>query len=454
MKGNQKQVVANMDNDQQLFGGGGSGAAMNDAKPVNSNTDQQRQAAEAVIRGELDQIYNQTSDTPTAATNTSHLSVGDILAQSNTTTPQQTPASHQSTPQKTELPETYQQSYRVDNTGTLNQNVDWQKYHSAWQDYYQKYYEHYFKQTLASNQTKLQEYASITQEKYQAELAAREQQVNQLTQKLQTSPGFNPQDEALNDLKAKLQAKMMSGAKKVRKSNHFWPIVTTLTTLLVFLFLQYNQLIVGNVMAYVRPGNVDPRTIVINPTVSIEVGPEPLLIIPKINVEVPVVYDIPNDHNSTFEAMREGVAQFAIPGASAHPGEVGNTVITGHSSNDVFDQGSYKFIFGQLDKLSKGDIIYANYKGVRYTYSVTRLEVVWPNEVNKVVIPTDKPLLTLITCTPLGTAKQRLLVFAEQIAPDPSQAKPAETKPAEQQSATDSNLPGQTKGFFQRLFGL
>lgn len=454
MKRKQKQATATMDYDQQIFGGG-----VDDSKAsTNSGANQQRQAAEAVIRGELDRIYDQVE---TEQSDSHHpVSVESVLSQVPATSQDQaledTPKSASNPPlnhQETELPTAYQQSYYVDDTRTLNQNVDWQKYHSAWQNYYQKYYEYYFKQNLADNQTKLQEFATATQKKYQTELAARDQQVDQLTQKLQSNPGFNPQDEALNDLRAKLKAKMVGKAKKVRKSNHFWPIATTIATLLVFLFLQYNQLIVGNVMAYVRPGNVDPRTIVVNPTASIEVGPEPLLIIPKINVEVPVVYDIPNDHNSTFEAMRDGVAQFAIPGADAHPGEVGNTVITGHSSNDVFDQGSYKFIFSQLDKLEKGDIIYANYKGTRYTYSVTSSELVWPHEVNKVVIPTDKPLLTLITCFPLGTAKQRLLVFAEQIAPDPNQAKPAEVKQTEQ-PATDSKLPGETRGFFQRLFGL
>lgn len=447
-----------MDDDQQFFDERATDPQTDIIKSNNPNTDQQRRAAEAVIRGELDRIYDQAE----AGQSDIHhpVSIEHVLNQIPTTN-QSSPTEgtkkpEPSTPsnyQTTELPTTYQQSYHVDDTSTLNQNVDWQKYHSAWQNYYQKYYEYYFKQSLADNQAKLQEFTAATQKKYQTELAAREQQVNQLTQKLQFNSNLNFQDEALNDLRAKLKAKMVGGAKKVRKSNHFWPIATTVTVLLVFLFLQYNQLIVGNVMAYVRPGNVDPRTIVVNPTTSIEVGPEPLLIIPKINVEVPVVYDIPNDHDSTFEAMRDGVAQFAIPGADAHPGEIGNTVITGHSSNDVFDQGSYKFIFSQLDKLEKGDIIYANYKGVRHTYSVTGSELVSPNAVNKIVIPTNKPLLTLITCFPIGTAKQRLLVFAEQIAPDPNQAKPAETKQTEQPAA-DSKLPGETRGFFQRLFDL
>lgn len=91
-----------------------------------------------------------------------------------------------------------------------------------------------------------------------------------------------------------------------------------------------------------------------------------------------------------------------IPGASSHPGQVGNTVLSGHSSNDVFAAGDYKFIFMQLDKLEIGDTIYANYEGVRYTYIVTGKEEVLPSQVDKLIYPTDKPVMTLITCTPLA----------------------------------------------------
>ena len=155
-------------------------------------------------------------------------------------------------------------------------------------------------------------------------------------------------------------------------------------------------------MAYVSPGNIDPQNIVIDPNTVIAVGPEPRLIIPKINVDVPVLYDVGSDFDSQMAAMSKGVAHFAIPGASSHPGQIGNTVIAGHSSNDLLDSGDYKFIFAQLDKLVVGDTIYANYGSKRYTYTVTNKEVVKPNQVDKLTYATTKPILTLITCTPVG----------------------------------------------------
>jgi sortase A len=65
------------------------------------------------------------------------------------------------------------------------------------------------------------------------------------------------------------------------------------------------------------------------------------------------------------------------------------------------------------------------------------------------IYDTDKPILTLITCTPVGTAEKRLLVTAEQISPSPSSA-----EKAPQDSATDSSaMPGNSPTFFERLFG-
>jgi len=125
-------------------------------------------------------------------------------------------------------------------------------------------------------------------------------------------------------------------------------------------------------------------------------------------------------------------------------------VIAGHSSNDLFDGGDYKFIFAQLEKLNIGDTIYANYKSKRYTYTVTKKEVVTPNDVNKLVYGTAKPVLTLLTCTPLGTSINRLLVTAEQISPDPNKSTTAPI------STIDDNpsIPGSSPTLLERLFNI
>ena len=305
----------------------------------------------------------------------------------------------------------------------------WKRYHAAWQNYYQKYYETYY--SVALGQQKNQA-ANIQPEV-----------VEELTES-------QKKERALAKFKKDISAKARQQTEKIRKSRHFVPIFSAIIVVVLFLFLQYNRLIFASVEAYVAPGNSNAVQTIYSPNSSNSVGQESKLIIPKINVDVPVVYGVGNDNISQLKAMEKGVAHFSIPGANAVPGQNGNTVLSGHSSNDLFDKGDYKFIFAQLDKLKQGDVIYANYNGKRYAYNVTKTEVVMPNQVNRVQIGADKPMLTLITCVPLGTAEKRLLVFAEQVSPDPNSAE----KPTEQSSSENKEvtLPRNSLTFFERLF--
>jgi sortase A len=169
-------------------------------------------------------------------------------------------------------------------------------------------------------------------------------------------------------------------------------------------------------------------------------------------VDVPIIWDaVASDENSLNAAMDKGVAWFNIKGANAKPGEMGNFVLSGHSSNDWLDQGDYKFIFARLEQLSVGDAIYVNYESVRYTYTVSRTQVVKPTDVSALQVGTTKPEITLVTCTPLGTALNRLLVFGDQISPDPSGA----TEVTSNNSATDgaTKMPANSPTFLERIFG-
>lgn len=316
------------------------------------------------------------------------------------------------------------------NTQDFNSpSEQWKRYHAAWQNYYQKYYETYYS-------------VALEQQKNQA-ANIQPEVVEELTES-------QKKERALAKFKKDISAKARQQTEKIRKSRHFVPIFSAIIVVVLFLFLQYNRLIFASVEAYVAPGNSNAVQTIYSPNSSNLVSQEPKLIIPKINVDVPVVYGVGNDNISQLRAMEKGVAHFSIPGANAVPGQNGNTVLSGHSSNDLFDKGDYKFIFAQLDKLKQGDVIYANYNGKRYTYNVTKTEVVMPNQVNRVQVGTDKPMLTLITCVPLGTAEKRLLVFAEQVSPDPNSAE----KPTEQNSSENKEvtLPRNSLTFFERLF--
>ncbi|HJM04235.1 MAG TPA: sortase [Candidatus Saccharimonadaceae bacterium] len=372
--------------------------------PTQNDSPVHQEAAANVIRGQIDALYGGGGSTAKVV---------------EPATPQQEP-------------QDVNPYHRQHQAHPLPQAEQWKEYHSAWQQYYQKYYEHYYtQQAPTSHYFGEHDTAAVpTQPTTEEEVS---------------------KDEALYELRQKLLGKVQHSAKKIRKSRHFVPILAATLVVFAFLFVQFNRNVIASVQAYVAPGSLNPQNIVIDPSAELTVSPEPRLIIPKINVDVPVVYGVGTDEASQLKAMEKGVAHFAIPGANSRPGEVGNTVLSGHSSNDLFDQGEYKFIFAQLEKLQVGDTLYANYESTRYTYVITKKEVVRPTEVNKLVYPTDKPVMTLITCTPLGTAIDRLLVTAEQVSPDPTEAAPAPAGSG--QGASEAAMPGNAPTFLERLFG-
>lgn len=378
----------------------------------------QQQAAADIIRSQLDSIYSDNTAQP---------------AENPKPATQPVPSQTRNTDDLTDV-NPYQRTHTPQ---TSIQPEQWKEYHSAWQDYYRRYYEGYYtKQIAAAQAPTLKEV--IGSGKIEP------------TDKPVRKTGPMTRTEAMQELRGKLLSQVEKSAKKARKSRHFVPVVAALGIVFIFAFLQYNQLLIANVKAYITPGSIDPQNIIVDPASTVSVGPDPRLIIPKINVDTPVFYDIPTDKASQDAAMENGVAHFAIPGASSKPGQIGNTVLSGHSSNDVFAAGDYKFIFMQLEKLEIGDTIYANYEGKRYTYVVTKKEEVLPSQVDRLIYETNKPVMTLITCTPLGTALRRLLVTAEQVYPT-SDFKPA---PTTSNGSTEATMPGQGQPtVIERIFG-
>lgn len=388
--------------------------------PHRSELHPHNEAAANVVRTQLSSIYNGNTSTPTP----------------------------QTTPVVTQAPDVTQQSLETTNPydrthgEASHVQVDqWKQYHSAWQDYYQQYYERYYMGQVYHARKALEE---------RAKEAAVNAHTSATPQKEEEEPEILTREEAMYDLRSRLKGNLQKNAEKVRKSRHFIPITAAVVVILIFLFLQFNSILIANVEAYISPGDVDPADIITNPSTDLAVSSNPKLIIPKINVDVPVIWDTTPDYNAQMAAMQKGVAWFGIAGADSHPGQVGNTVLSGHSSNDWLDQGSYKFIFARLDHLVAGDSIYINYQGKRYTYTVTGSKVVPPTDVSALVYPTTKPILTLITCTPLGTSLNRLLVTAEQVSPDPSNASAAPTSAG---NSAPTVIPGSAPTFFQRLLG-
>ena len=338
----------------------------------------------------------------------------------------------------------------------------WKKYHSAWQDYYQKYYSEYYtkaakdyiaKERLKDARAKAEEeelLSSVTRSS--SRIDKKSGLVLGTKHSIQENYSAEEADSGIAEesrLRQLIRKKATESAKKTRRKRHLWPVLAGVVVVLLILFLQYNRLIFAPIMAYVSPGNAPASQIeAIDPTITQNVSPEPRLIIPKLNVDVPIHFGIAL--SEVMSAMNNGVAHYRIAGASAYPGEIGNLVITGHSAGDVYSSNPYKYIFSGLERLEDGDLIYVNYNSVRYTFRVIKKEVVDPSNVAALVVETNKPLLTLVTCTPLGTSRYRLLVTGEQISPTYEGAEEAESiKPTEQ---SDVALPANEPSFFEGIW--
>lgn len=351
---------------------------------------------------------------------------------------------------------------------TTNINAEsWKKYHSAWQNYYQNYYNDYYSRAA-------QNYIAKERLKDAREKAEEEEILNSFARASKDSDrkagmplgtgatGNESADESSENtaskiessLRNKIRKKATENAKKTHRHRKLIPILAGVAVTLLILFLQYNRLIFAPIMAYVSPGNAPASSIeAIDPTITQEVSADPRLIIPKLNIDVPINFGI--QLSEVMSAMNHGVAHYRIAGASAYPGEIGNLVITGHSAGDVYSSNQYKYIFSGLERLQDGDLIYVNYNSVRYTYKVIKKEVVEPSNVAALVVQTDKPLLTLVTCTPLGTSRYRLLVTAEQISPNYNNASEAEkiTPVVDEAEVLPSNEPSFFEGIWNFLTG-
>jgi len=211
---------------------------------------------------------------------------------------------------------------------------------------------------------------------------------------------------------------------------------------LIFMFSFFNERIIA---PFIQPS----RTVSNIPIIagSGDVGPDPEVVIPKINVEIPVVYDTAATNDTVIQQdLQQGVVHYA---GTANPGQNGNLVIVGHSSNNIFNPGKYKFAFVLLHQLQPGDTFYLLKDGKRYTYQVYKRQVVAPNDVS-VLGPADKPATaTLITCDPPGTSNNRLVVTGEQIDPSPAGNIAAASQTAVTQSATI--IPGNSPSLWSRL---
>lgn len=364
--------------------------------------------------------------------------IAQIYDEPNSSNDQQAPP--QSQPQKNSAPSpeqtnVYDKNYASVEPSAPPKQYDWQTYHSAWQDYYQQYYHRYYLQQIHNLRQQNKMITPTASKTPEPSVQHQKTPESTVVTGVNTDLPPEPPKTRVDEIKRDLRKKISSRGERIKKSPHFKPILAALIVGALFLATQFEQTIIAKIQYYVSPGTAanESSKIIVDPTIAANVGEESKVIIPKINVEAPIINVDSYNEAEIQEALDKGVVHYAN---TALPGEVGNDVILGHSSHTVFNQGKYKFVFILLDRLEDGDTVIQHYEGKRYVYKVFNKQVIEPTDFSLINIDTDKPVLTLITCTPPGTALKRLVVQAEQISPDPTNA-PASKEP----TISEGSLP-------------
>lgn len=233
--------------------------------------------------------------------------------------------------------------------------------------------------------------------------------------------------------------------RQSKKANPFHSLLFGLgigsLVIIIFLFSFFNERFIA---PFIQPSrNTANIPIITSGTVS--AAPE--VIIPKINVEAPVVYDVNTINEAAVEqGLNRGVVHYAD---TALPGQDGNAIIFGHSSGNIFNQGNYKFVFSLLRALNPGDTFYLQKDGKRYVYQIYKKEIVRPTDVSVLGLTDKTATATLITCDPPGLSTNRLVVIGEQISPDPSTNVPLQSHNTVAQQT--SVIPSQSPTLWSRL---
>jgi sortase A len=126
--------------------------------------------------------------------------------------------------------------------------------------------------------------------------------------------------------------------------------------------------------------------------------------IPSIGVDTPVKNVYVRDDD--WEVAEYAAGYMVGTGLPSQPGNVG---ISGHA-------GLRGGVFLKLPALQPGADVFVYSGGWRHVYRVRGSQTVWPTQI-EVLDPTDRPTLTLLTCTNWDT--QRLVVTADFVGSEP-----------------------------------
>ena len=133
--------------------------------------------------------------------------------------------------------------------------------------------------------------------------------------------------------------------------------------------------------------------------------------IPKIRAKAQVTANVNSADKKEYQAvLKQGVAHAA---GTYLPGMGGAVTLFAHSTDMEVNVAMYNAVFYRLDELVPGDEIIVWFLGEKKVYRVTGSKILPPSNVEVFKAEKNGEKLYLVTCTPRGTTRNRLIVEAE-----------------------------------------
>jgi len=134
--------------------------------------------------------------------------------------------------------------------------------------------------------------------------------------------------------------------------------------------------------------------------------------IPKIKATAKVTANVNSADKKEYQsALKQGVVHAA---GTYLPGMGGSVTLFAHSTDSEANVSLYNAVFYRLDELVSGDEIIVWFLGEKKVYRVTGSKILPPSNVEVFKAEKNGEKLYLVTCTPRGTTKNRLIVEAVQ----------------------------------------
>ncbi len=133
--------------------------------------------------------------------------------------------------------------------------------------------------------------------------------------------------------------------------------------------------------------------------------------IPKIEITAPIIFIESNDNKEYEKALKNGVVHYSD---SVLPGEVGQTIILGHSAPSGWPKINYDWVFSRLNELEIGDEVIIYFQNREYPYLVTKKYFLQTGQdIPSGDLTNSNNMLILISCWPPGVNLKRIAVEAE-----------------------------------------